>query len=115
MPVSLFASAPCEPVDAVLFGSPPQELRRPRKRLSLDAMAGNQMWELEDYPGTYLPSREMIAAATAKIRSGWSEEEYRERAAAMPFEIDRVRKQIRRRRHRKWLPPGVLNRVGGAE
>ena len=71
------------------------------------------MWKLEDEPGTYLPSPERIAAECAAIRSTWSEDEHRFRAAMMPDFSTGDRMTLERGQWRRWYPPGVLRGLRG--
>ena len=102
----------------VIEGPPPIVPAKPRRqKLIGEALIAKRadatMWNLEDHPGTYLPSPETIAAECAAIRAGWSEDEYRIRAAMAPDFSHGDRMTLDRGEWRRWYPPGVVRGLRG--
>ncbi len=108
------------PPSANNISPPPNDVKPRKHRLSGQekhhkaALSG--MWQLEDEPGTYLPSPETIAAECAAIRAGWSDVEHRYRAAMLPTLGEGHRVVFNtRQKVSAWTPPVYRCGLRGAE
>lgn len=77
--------------------------RRPSSEGHITDAALRSMWTLEDEPGTYLPSPDVISAECAAIRSTWSQYEHYARSGLLS-----ATGKIPR-----WVPPGTVRGLRG--